>query len=42
MSKGDARLKTNDEGSTLLSYTGVFGGLEHLKIDTRFIDRLLI
>jgi hypothetical protein len=30
----DERLKTKDEGSTLLTYTG----LEHLKIETRLID----
>jgi hypothetical protein len=27
-----------DEGSTRLTYTGLFGGLEHLKIETRLID----
>jgi hypothetical protein len=34
----DERLKTKSEGSTLLSYTGFLGGLEHLKIETRLID----
>jgi hypothetical protein len=28
------RLKSKDEASTLLVYTGVRGGLEHLKIET--------
>ena len=32
------RLKTKVEESTLLSDTGVFGELEHLKIKTRLID----
>jgi hypothetical protein len=26
------------EGSTLLTYTGLCGGLDHLKIKTRLID----
>ena len=34
----DARLKTNTEGSTRVTYTGFLGGLEHLKIETRLID----
>ena len=34
----DERLKPNDEESTCLTYTGLFGGLEHLKIETRLID----
>ncbi len=34
----DERLKTKDEGSTHLGYTGLRGGLEHLKIETRLID----
>jgi hypothetical protein len=34
----DERLKVKDEGSTSLTYTGLCGGLEHLKIDTRLID----
>ena len=29
------RLKSKDEGSTRLGYTGSRGGLEHLKIETR-------
>ncbi len=29
------RLKTKDEGSMRLTYTGLCGGLEHLKIETR-------
>jgi hypothetical protein len=34
----DERLKTKPEGSTRLTYTGLRGGLEHLKIETRLID----
>jgi hypothetical protein len=34
----DERLKTKAEGSTLLTYTGLVGGLEHLKIETRLLD----
>jgi hypothetical protein len=34
----DKRLKSKAEGSTRLSYTGLCGGLEHLKIETRLID----
>ncbi len=29
------KTKTKTEGSTHLTYTGLFGGLEHLKIETR-------
>ena len=36
----DERLKTKAEGSTRLSYTGLVGGLEHLKIETRLIDEM--
>jgi hypothetical protein len=32
----DERLKTETEESTRLVYTGLRGGLEHLKIKTRF------
>ncbi len=32
------RLKVKTEGSTRLTYTGLCGGLEHLKIVTRLID----
>ena len=32
----DERLKAKAEGSTRLAYTGWRGGLEHLKIETRF------
>jgi hypothetical protein len=35
----DERLKAKGEGSTRLSYTGLRGGLEHLKIETRLIDK---
>ena len=34
----DERLKDKSEGSTRLTYTGLVGGLEHLKIETRLID----
>jgi hypothetical protein len=34
----DERLKTKAEGSARLAYTGLLGGLEHLKIETRLID----
>jgi hypothetical protein len=32
------RLKVKSEGSTRLVYTGLRGGLEHLKIETRLRD----
>ncbi len=34
----DERLKAKTEGSTRLTDTGLRGGLEHLKIETRLID----
>jgi hypothetical protein len=34
----DERLKTKSEGSIRLVYTGLLGGLEHLKTQTRLID----
>ncbi len=34
----DERQKGKTESSTRLGYTGFHGGLEHLKIQTRFID----
>ncbi len=34
----DERLKSKTEGSTCLTYTGLIGELEHLKIETRLID----
>ncbi len=34
----DERLKTKSKGSTRLVYTGLRGGLEHLKIETRLMD----
>ena len=34
------RLKTKSEKSTCLSYTGLIGGLEKLKIETRLIDEM--
>ncbi len=38
MSRCDERLKAKAEKSTRLSYTGLRGKLEHLKIETRLID----
>jgi hypothetical protein len=37
----DERLKDKAEESTRLAYTGLRGGLEHLKIVTRLIDERL-
>ncbi len=34
----DKKLKAKSEGSTRLGYTGLRGGLEHLRIETRLID----
>ena len=34
----DERLKTNVEEFVRLEYTGLHGGLEHLKLETRLID----
>ncbi len=34
------RLKTKDEEYTRLTYTGLFGELEHLKIKTTLIDEM--
>ncbi len=34
----DERLKPKGEESTCLTYTGLFGELEHRKIETRLID----
>ncbi len=36
----DERLKTKSEKSTRLTYTGLFGELEHLKIKTRLINEM--
>ena len=38
----DERLKTKAKEFTRLSYTGLFGGLEHLKIETRLIDEKIV
>jgi hypothetical protein len=38
----DERLKTKDEESTRLTYTGLVGELEHLKIETRLIDEMFV
>jgi hypothetical protein len=36
----DERLKAKAERSTRLACTGLRGGLEHLKIETRLIDEM--
>jgi hypothetical protein len=36
----DNRLKRKTEGSKCLTYTGLHGGLEHLKIETRLINEI--
>ncbi len=36
----DERLKVKVVGSTRLTYTGLLGGLEHLKMETRLIDEM--
>jgi hypothetical protein len=36
----DERLKTKTEESTRFTYVGLFGELEHLKIETRLIDKM--
>jgi hypothetical protein len=38
--RDDESLKTKDEESTRLTYTGFLGELEHLKIKTRLIDEM--
>jgi hypothetical protein len=38
----DERLKVKAEGSTRLTHTGLHGGLEHLKIETRLIDERFV
>jgi hypothetical protein len=38
----DERLKTKTEGSTRLTYTGLLGGLEHLKTETRVINEMFV
>ena len=37
----DSLLYAKEEGSTRLVYTGLRGGLEHLRIETRLIDERL-
>ena len=36
----DERRKAKAKGSTRLTYNGLFGGLKHLKIETRLIDEM--
>jgi hypothetical protein len=38
----DERLKTKVEESTRLTYTVLFGELEHLKIETRLTDEIFV
>ncbi len=38
----DERLQTKVEKSTRLSYTGLLGELEHLKIKTRLINKMSV
>jgi hypothetical protein len=38
----DERLKTKDEKSTLLTYDGLRGELEHLNIKTRLINEMSV
>ena len=38
----DERLKTKSEESTRLVFTGLFGELGHLKIETRLIDEKFV
>ena len=38
----DERLKVKAEGSTRLTYTGLCGGLEHLKIEMRLINEMFV
>ena len=35
-------LKVKAEGSTRLAYTGLRGGLEHLKMETRLINEKIV
>ena len=42
MSVGDERLHTKAKEFTRLVYTGLLGGLEHLKIETRLIDEKIV
>jgi hypothetical protein len=38
--RSDERLKTKSEKSTRLTYTGLLGELEHLKIKTKLINEM--
>ena len=38
----DERLKSKVDGSTHLPYTGLCGGLEHRKIETKLIDERFV
>ena len=38
----DERLQTKTKEFTRLAYTGLLGGLEHLKIETRLIDEKIV
>ncbi len=38
----DERLNTKTEGTNRLTYTGLIGELEHLKVKTRLIDEKFV
>jgi hypothetical protein len=38
----EERLKTKSQKSTRLTYTGLLGELEHLKIKTRLINEMFV
>jgi hypothetical protein len=40
MCRCDERLQAKTEGTTRLGYTGLRGGLEHLKSETRLINEM--
>jgi hypothetical protein len=40
--RSDERLKTKDEESTRLGYTGLLGELQHLKTKTRLIELFIM
>ncbi len=40
--ESDERLKTKSEKSTSVTYTGLLGELEHLKIKTRLINEMFV
>jgi hypothetical protein len=42
MCRCDERLKAKTEETTRLTYTGLCGGLEHLKIETRLMNEMFV